>query len=321
MQSDFVFLLFKLTTIIMKEPASPQNPLKKWVVLLSVLLFVFVATTLYFGFFGKPSFNQEFIKSAVKNEYLQGELDSLLVEHELIKQEYGTLAEQLSEKDSVILANAAEIKKLIETNADYRKIKRQLERLQNIAKEYVENIDQLYTENKTLKEENKQIKDNLAETKKEVESIKNEKKELNQTISTAAVHKAYNINSRAIYFKTKGGDEVITEKASRVDQLKTTFILGANSLIPSGPVTIYCRIAVPGTGRILTPGSGDAFAFDFKGEKLQYTAKKTVNYDNNAETVVIAWNLVEGDKAVKGLYLVQIYTDDQFLGETSFELK
>jgi hypothetical protein len=71
----------------------------------------------------------------------------------------------------------------------------------------------------------------------------------------------------------------------------------------------------------LTPGSGDTFSFDYKGEKLQKTKKKTVNYDNSAETVTIVWDLKNNDKAIKGRYVVQLYTDDQFLGETSFELK
>jgi myosin heavy subunit len=305
----------------MNDHVTETNPLKKWVILLAVLAVIFLGTTLYFGFFFKPVFNQEYVKTVAENEHLQLELDDLLADHERIKEEYGSLTEQLSEKDSIILANALEIKKLIDGQADYRKIKKQLERLQNIAKEYVEEIDQLFTENKQLKEENKQVKAHLVEKQREIEVIQSEKQELNQTISTAAVHQAYNINSRAIYFKNKNKDEVITEKANRVDQLKTTFILGANSLIPAGPVNVYCRIAVPGTGRILVPGSGDAFAFEYNGEKLQYTAKKTVNYDNNAETVTIAWDLKNNDKAVKGRYFVQLYTDDQFLGETSFELK
>ena len=305
----------------MNDNVTEKNPLKKWVILLAVLATIFFGTTLYFGFFAKPVFNQEFVKTVVENEYLQSELDSLLAEHERIKEEYGTLSQQLTEKDSVILANAAEIKKLIAGQADYRKIKRQLERLQNIAKEYVEEIDQLFTENKKLKEENTEVKAHLEKSKKEIEVIKTEKQELNQTITTAAVHQIYNINSRAVYFKNKNKEEVVTEKANRVDQLKTTFILGANSLIPAGPVTIYCRIAVPGTGRILTPGAGDTFSFEYNGEKLQYTAKKTINYDNNAETVTITWDLRDKDKAVKGRYFVQLYTDNQLLGETSFELK
>jgi len=305
----------------MSEPKTERNPLQKWVILLAILAAIFLGTTLYYGFFAKPVFNTEFIKATVENEYLQAELDSLLQEHERIKTEYGELSEQLTEKDSVILANAAEIKKLIAQQGDYRQIKRQLERLQNIAKEYVEEIDQLYTENKQLKEENTQVKAHLAESKKEIETIKKDKEELGQTISTAAIHQAYNIHSRAVYFKNRTKEEVMTEKANRVEQLKTTFILGANTLIPAGPVTIYCRIAVPGTGRILTPGSGDSFAFDYNGEKLQYSSKKTVNFNNSAETVTIAWDLVEGDKAVKGKYIVQLYTEEQYLGETFFELK
>jgi seryl-tRNA synthetase len=305
----------------MNDNTNETNPLKKWVILLAILTVIFLGTTLYFGFFAKPVFNQEFVKAVVENEYLQSELDSLLKEHERIKKEYGELSEQLTEKDSVILANAEEIRKLIAGQADYRKIKRQLERLQNIAKEYVEQIDQLYTENKQLKEENTQVKTQLTESKKVIEAIKKDKEELDQTITAAAVHQAYNIHSRAVYFKNKNKGEVMTEKANRVDQFKTTFIIGTNPLIPAGPLTVYCRIAIPGTGRILTPGSGDAFAFNYNGEKLQYTAKKTINYNNDSETVSINWDLPDKDKAIKGKYVVQLYTDEQFLGETSFELK
>jgi hypothetical protein len=37
--------------------------------------------------------------------------------------------------------------------------------------------------------------------------------------------------------------------------------------------------------------------------------------------VTSVWDLVEGDKAVKGRYVVQLYTENQLLGETGFELK
>ncbi|MFA5781409.1 MAG: hypothetical protein WC868_03975, partial [Bacteroidales bacterium] len=53
------------------------------------------------------------------NMGLQHQLDSLLVEHDKIKKEYGNLSNQLTKKDSIILANADEIQKLIETQSDY----------------------------------------------------------------------------------------------------------------------------------------------------------------------------------------------------------
>ena len=95
-----------------------KNPLKKWVILLGVLSFVFLCTTLYFGFFSKPVFNQQYVQTVEEKDNLQAELDALIQEHNKIKAEYGDLSNQLSEKDSIILANAAEIKKLINKQAD-----------------------------------------------------------------------------------------------------------------------------------------------------------------------------------------------------------
>lgn len=57
------------------------------------------------------------------------------------------------------------------------------------------------------------------------------------------------------------------------------------------------------------------------GQKLQYTAKKTINFQNKAENVTLFWELPDDDKAVKGKYVVQFFTDEGYLGETFFELK
>jgi cell division protein FtsB len=297
-----------------------NNPLKKWVITLAILAGVFFATTLYFGFFAKPVFNTQYVQATTENESLQSELDSLLAEHDKIKAEYGELSEQLSEKDSIIMVNADEIKKLINSQADYKKIKKQLARLQNIAKEYVDEMDKLYQENQALKQENTQVKESLAQEQEKSATYQQEKENLNAKISTAAVLKAYNIYSRAVYYKSRNSSEVITEKASKSKKFKTSLILGENSLIEPGPVNIYCRIAVPETGRVLSPGSSDAYTFNNNGQQLQYTAKTTINYTNKAENVTLFWDIRDGDKVAKGKYIVEIFSDNGFLGETSFEL-
>ncbi len=297
-----------------------KNPLKKWVIILGALCAVLLFTTLYFGFFAKPVFNSEYTQVTQENENLQAELDALLADHEQIKSEYGELSELLSEKDSTIMANAAEIQKLIASQADYNKIKKQLKRLQNIAQEYVTEIDQLYTENKALKEENTQVKETLAQTREEKAALERHKDSLSTKISGAAIFRAYNIKSKAVYYKSKG-DEIETDRASRATALTTTLTLAENSLLESGPVNLYCRIAIPGTGRVLTPGTGDAYTFVNNGQRLQYSAKTTVNYDNKAQHVTLKWDIRNNDKAVKGKYVVQIFTEDTYLGESYFTLK
>ena len=303
------------------ENQTPEtNPLKKWVIILGALAGLFLLTTLYFGFFAKPVMNKEYVKMETSNNELQVELDALLAEHERRKAQYGDLSAQLSEKDSIIMANAAEIEHLINSQADYNKIKKQLARLQNISQEYVQEMDKLYQENQALKTENTQVKADLEQERQDKANIQKSNEDLTSKIINAAVYTAYSIHSAGYNIKAKGQEEV-TDKAARVIRIKTTFVLGENALIEPGPVNVYCRIAIPGTGKVLTPGSSETFSFVHKGQRLQYSSKTVVNYNNKAQNVTLNWDLMSDDKAIKGKYIVQIFTDDQLLGESSFTLK
>ncbi len=308
------------TTNNNSKPQQENNPLKKWVIALGALAGLFLVSTLYFGFFAKPVMNKEYVKIETSNNELQSELDALLAEHERIKAQYGDLAEQMTEKDSIIMANAAEIEHLIATQADYNRIKKQLARLQNISQEYVKEMDKLYQENQQLKDENTQVKADLEQERQDKANIQKSNEDLTSKINNAAVFKAYSVHSGAYNVKAKG-DEELTDKATRAKRIKTSFVLGENSLIEPGPVNVYCRIAVPGTGKVLTPGSSDSFSFVHNGQRLQYSSKAVVNYNNAAQNVTLTWDIPSDDKAIKGRYIVQIFTDDQMLGESSFTLK
>jgi hypothetical protein len=308
------------TTNNYSKPQQENNPLKKWVIILGALAGLLLLTTLYVSFFAKPVTNKEYVKIETSNNELQNELNTLLAEHERIKAQYGDLAEQMTEKDSIIMANAAEIEHLIATQADYNRIKKQLARLQNISQEYVKEMDKLYQENQQLKDENTQVKADLEQERQDKANIQKSNEDLTSKINNAAVYKAYSIHSGAYNVKAKG-DEELTDKAIRAKRIKTSFVLGENSLIEPGPVNVYCRIAVPGTGKVLTPGSSESFSFVHNGQRLQYSSKAVVNYNNSAQNVTLTWDIPSDDKAIKGRYIVQIFTDDQLLGESSFTLK
>ena len=291
------------------QRSNQDNPLKKWVIILGALAGLFLCSTLYLAFFAKPTTNRVYKEVENKNFELQSELDSLLAEHNRIKEQYGELSDQLSEKDSIIMANAAEIEKMINSQADYNRIKKQLARLQNISQEYVKEMDKLYQENKALKEENQQVRADLEQEREVTRTMQKSNEDLTQKISNAATFKAYNLKSGGYLVRNKGSEEP-TEKASKVKRIKTTL-----------PVNIYCRIAIPETGKVLTMGSGDTYSFVHNGQRLQYSCKTVVNYNNKAENITMDWDLMSDDKAIKGQYSVQLYTDDQFLGECYFTLK
>lgn len=301
-----------------------ENPLRKWVVILGALTLFFFCTTIYFAFFAAPSFNTGVTKLVQNQEQVEAglnkELADLMAEHNLIKEQYGNLVDSLSEKDSVIMANAAEIQRLIAQQADYNKIKKQLQRLQKISQEYVAELDKLYTENQQLKEENTQLNQTLTQTRQEKQQIAEQNQVLTEKINTEAKFKAYDIKAVCVFNKSRNNEEVVTTKASKTRKIKTTLTLAENSLITPGTYNIYCRVSVPGDGRVLTPGKADAYTFMCDGQKLQYTAKASVNYVNKAEKVTMVWDVRDNDKAIKGTYIVQVFSDNGLMGETRFTL-
>ena len=291
--------------------SNEENPLRRWIIILGALAFIFFCTTVYFAFFAAPSFNTGVTKLVQNQEQVQADLNKeladLMAEHDLIKEQYGNLVDSLSEKDSVIMANAAEIQRLIAQQADYNKIKKQLQRLQKISQESVAELDKLYAENTQLKEENKELNTTLTQTRQEKKQVEEENQNLTAKINTEATLRAYNIKAVGAFNKAR--------------KIKTTLTLAENSLITPGTYNVYCRVSVPGDGRVLTPGKSDAYTFMNEGQKLQYTAKASVNYVNKAEHVTLVWDIRDNDKAIKGTYIVQVFSDNGLLGETRFTLE
>ena len=252
---------------------------------------------------------------------LSGELDSLMIEHQEIQTEYGDLTKKMSVKDSIINANAVEIKQLIAKNADYRRIKRKLAYLRSITQSYVDQIDSLFTVNAELKQEVTTYKTNYSTEKAKATSLQQEKEELTEIINTAAsVIQAYNVEGMTFHLKGKNNKEVPTVKARRVDRVKICFKLGANLVAPPGKRTVYIRISRPDK-LIIAKGRGDAYSFEANGAKLQYSLKKEIDYQNQAMDVCTYWDKRTDSPAMKGKYDITIWLDGVQIGSSSFTLE
>ena len=254
------------------------------------------------------------------NISLQNELDAIIHEYEAIKKEYGDLNTQLSEKDSAILAQAQEIRELIASQADYRRIKKKLELLQDQGKEYVQLLDALYQENKQLTEENTEIKQKVTRLSQEKEELSQEKEILEEKVAIATKLKAYNISLQGINLKSGGKKEDETDKSKKIKKLKVKFTLSENELVAAGELMLYCRISLP-DGRVLALGKSDAYCFNNNGKQLQYTIKSSVDYEQKAKQVTMEWDLRNDDKAVAGEYTVQIFTETDYIGQSTMILQ
>ena len=288
-------------------------------IILLIIVFILLGITIYFASKSNEQVNQVTIFEE-KNTSLQNELDSILREYEAMKSEYGDLNAQLSTKDSAILAQAEEIRTLIASQADYRRIKKKLELLQDQGKEYVHLLDSLYVVNQKLTEENVEIKQTVTRLSKEKETLSQEKVTLEEKVTTATKLKAYNISLKGVHLKQAGKKEEETDRARKIKKLKVTFTLSENELYPSGEMNLYCRISLP-DGRVLAVGKGEAYSFINDGKQLQYTIKTSVNYTNTAKSVSMEWDLRNEDQAVPGEYTVQIFTETDYIGEAKMILQ
>jgi hypothetical protein len=250
----------------------------------------------------------------------QNEVDSMMRVHNEMKDAYGDLSLELSEKDSIIQANADEIKKLLDSQWDYNKIKRKLSQLQVVSQKYVRQLDSLYTVNRELVAENERIREEYRAERQQNTNLVKQKEELSKKVSEAAILRIFNLEANAVRYKG-GSRESETDKSGRAERIKIDFTLAQNDLATEGTKTFYVRISDPSKA-IIVKGKGDEFSFKFGDDVLQYTEKVMVNY-NNVETDVRAYYIKPSDvEFAPGLYFVDVYDNaDNLVGQTSFELR
>ncbi len=254
-----------------------------------------------------------------QNMQMKDELTELMKDYESIKTENAEFQSQLSERDSIILANSQEIQQLINSQADYRKVKRKLELLRGITQDYVRRIDSLIIVNEELMVENIEIKKEISVEREKNRELTKEKTQLDEKVTQASTLKAYNLKAYAL--RTRGKSETETNKAARADKITVDFTLSENKIVPSGERSIYVRIARP-DGMIISLGDSDAYSFEMNGTTLQYTVKKDIVYENTAQHIQMSWMKQDlKTPAMTGIYNISVFADNHEIGRTSFELK
>lgn len=265
------------------------------------------------------------IQEMEKNEQqqkaaFQAEVDSLLKKHNEVKAEHAELTMQLAEKDSIIMANAEEIKQLLaQKQWEYDQVNKKVIELRKISEYYMNQVDILTEENNRLTAENERIREEVKEERKQNKNLQRQKDELANKVKDASALRVQNLSAQPVRFKRGGEDE--TNKAKKMERVRVTFTIGQNDLAEAGFKTFYIRIADP-SKNIICKGMGDEYAFMYKGELLQYTEKIQVNYDNSEKEVRAYYIKPEGKNMQPGYYSVDIYDDNSnLIGQTSFNLK
>ncbi len=251
----------------------------------------------------------------------EAEVDSMMRVHNELKDSYGQLTEELAEKDSIIQADAVEIKKLLDSQWDYNRIKKKLAALQTISQGYVRQLDSIIHINQELVAENERITEEYNAERRHNTELTRQKQELTDKVNMASVLKPYNLEANAMRLRA-GSTETVTDKASRCDRIRITFTLPENELVTSEYKTFYLRLAEPDK-HVICKDESDTYSFPFGEGRLQFTEKVVANYDNTKSNEVVMYYYKPSGKELKsGLYMIDIYDEDgNLVGQTSLSLR
>lgn len=206
------------------------------------------------------------------------------------------------------------IVKLLSVNASnvqlIKRYRSEITTMREIMKSYIVQIDSLNTRNKVLASENTEIRSQMDEMRNINTELSQAREKLSSTVELASVVMATNINATSL---NKNGKE--TKRLNYLDKLRVCFLLRANPVAAAGTKDVYLRILRPDS--LVITNSADNI-FEYKGNKLVYSATRKVDYMNeDVEACIFVDN--NGD-FLPGNYSVELYMDNNVIGQTTFAL-
>ena len=176
---------------------------------------------------------------------------------------------------------------------------------------YIKQIDSLNTLNISLRHEATQARSEAKESKEKFQELQSTTDEYARQVQIGSVVKGRGVELTAINSSNKD-----TDRSSRAKKLRTCLSLVENSIAEKGPRRVFVRITGP-DGILLTSGYEQIFTFN--GEQMIYSASREVDYQGEEIEICIFY---QGNPPyLKGLYSVEVYTEETKLGSGELQLR
>ena len=180
-----------------------------------------------------------------------------------------SIVEQLTQEQEKTQKLLEELKRVKATDArEIARLKKELETVRAVLRDYVMQIDSLNRLNENLMAENSRVNAELEQRTAQVAGLSSEKASLSEKVAIAAQLDAAGIQLQLLNKRGKG-----TKKLKDCKQMQVDFSITKNVNAANGHRTIYVRIQNPG-GNVL--GGGGTFAYE--NRQLECSAHKTIEY-------------------------------------------
>jgi hypothetical protein len=245
---------------------------------------------------------------------LTQEKDSLANELRQMVVAYDTLKTNNDSLNAGLEKEKKRIVQLLSINASntqlIKKYKSEIVTMREIMKSYIVQIDSLNTRNKILVSENSEIRQQIAQVRTTNTELSKAKEELSSKVEIASVIQAKDINAVSLNKKRKE-----TTRINLLDKLRICFTLRENPLAEAGQKNVFMRVIRPDS--LVITSSPDNL-FEYNGNKIIYSANRTIDYINqDIEMCIFLDNT--GDFII-GNYSVELYLENNIIGRTNFML-
>jgi hypothetical protein len=285
-----------------KQKGAPLN-----MVIVAIVLGVALIFLIYMYFDKKNKMVEMETVLTQEKDSLANELRHMVVAYDTLKTNNDTLNAGLQKQKNKII-------QLLSINASnvqlIKKYKNEITTMREIMKSYIVQIDSLNTRNSMLVSENTEIKQQITQVRNTNTELSKVKEELSTKVEVASVIQAKNIVAVSLNKKRKE-----TTRIGSLDKLRICFTLRENALAKPGQKDVYMRVIRPDS--LVVTSSPDNL-FEYKGNKIIYSANRQVDYMNQDIEVCIFMDN-KGDFII-GNYSVELYLDDNIIGRTNFML-
>ena len=250
---------------------------------------------------------------AVEKQEMENEYSAFATQYDELQVQINndSLREKLESEKLKTQRLLEELRQVKTTNAaEILRLKKELKTVRAVLRTYVIQIDSLNRLNAALMEENQEVKSKYSAATAQINTLSQEKKNLNEKVSLAAQLDATNISALPM---NKRGKKA--RKVKDVKKIAISFTIVKNITAETGNKTIYVRIAKPDND-ILSKGNT---TFAYEDRETTYSIKKYIEYTGEEQSVTVYWDVEEYLPA--GTYTVYIFADGNMIGQNSFTMK
>lgn len=311
-----------------------------------IAIILLLATTAYFWNQSRVlkkdvvKYDTEITQMTETQEKLEQDYEQAINSLEELKGDNQELNQIIDQQKDELKVQKNKIAANLTTSKDYKAAKAEIEKLKAQAEKFIQEINDLKSQNLVLTEANQQLQtdksmlsDQLSTTTSEKMNVSREKDSLSQAKQRLEKEKqklfvkankasAIMLDKMEVkgYVIKKNGKQSTESDADDLQMLKICFNMLKNEIADPGQELFYIRLIGPDGNTLYDEKAGSGTMTKSSDDtKMNYTKKYLVDYNGQAENICLVWN--KEIPLTKGKYKVELYNKGYLSGISEFKLK